>query len=73
MWSLIFSLSVICAVANAAPFDESLIGGHIMGGVNATIDEFPYQVSVHYNNFHTCGGVIIDRTTILTAAHCLAG
>lgn len=43
-----------------------------MGGRNATIEEFPWQVSLINitNGRHFCGGFIIDRFTIGTAAHC---
>ncbi|EFZ02214.1 peptidase S1 domain protein [Metarhizium robertsii] len=49
-----------------------------IGGTNATMDQFPYQVSVQrrvqtfdcHFGVHTCGGIIIARNKILTAAHC---
>lgn len=44
----------------------------IVGGRNATIEEFPWQVSIINitNGRHFCGGFILDRFTIGTAAHC---
>nr|AXF35736.1 serine protease 2 [Holotrichia oblita] len=52
------------------------LDGKIIGGVNATIEEFPYQVSVQEygeNNIHVhiCGGAIISSDYVLTAAHCI--
>ncbi|RZC38769.1 uncharacterized protein BDFB_007927, partial [Asbolus verrucosus] len=41
-----------------------------MGGEPATIEEFPYQVSVIYGDMHNCGGSIIHPQFVLTAAHC---
>lgn len=35
------------------------------------IEEFPWQVSILDANGHFCGGVIIDKRRILTAAHCI--
>ena len=43
----------------------------IIGGTQATIDEFPYQVSLRRNGDHYCGGAIISPWHILTAAHCV--
>ncbi|XP_033229523.1 granzyme K-like [Belonocnema kinseyi] len=39
--------------------------------VNANPGEFPYQVSLQYYHQHFCGGAIIKKEYILTAAHCL--
>lgn len=38
-----------------------------------TIEQIPWQVSLERGNTgrHFCGGSIIDRSTILTAAHCV--
>uniref|UniRef100_A0A336L267 CSON003054 protein n=1 Tax=Culicoides sonorensis TaxID=179676 RepID=A0A336L267_CULSO len=44
----------------------------IVGGVPASIGEFPSQVSIQTNkNRHLCGGVLIDYDYILTAGHCV--
>lgn len=45
----------------------------IVGGQNATIEEFPWQASLLNGTTgrHFCGGTILDRYTVLTAAHCV--
>ena len=52
--------------------DEDL---KIVGGHEVTPHSIPLQVSVQYrvNNFHFCGGSVIDEWTIVCAAHCVVG
>ncbi|XP_077256096.1 chymotrypsin-2-like isoform X1 [Temnothorax americanus] len=49
------------------------IDTQIVGGRLAELGEVPYQVSLQRTatNEHFCGGVIISRYYILTAAHCI--
>lgn len=43
----------------------------VIGGDSVNIAQFPYQVSVQVLEFHACGGSIISKQYILTAAHCI--
>lgn len=43
----------------------------ILQGENTTIEEHPYQVSLHKSGWFICGGSIISEYYVLTAAHCL--
>jgi len=45
----------------------------IVGGVDAPDGLYPYQASLRRSNDkkHFCGGAVISKNHIITAAHCL--
>lgn len=45
----------------------------IIGGDDTSPGEFPWTVSIKLNGQPICGGSLIDKTWILTAAHCVVG
>merc|ERR1711971_1185434 len=66
------------AISNACPCgikgsnDEG--DGRIVGGDDADVQEYPWQVGIEINGqFPWCGGSLISETEILTAAHCTSG
>ena len=49
------------------------ISPRIIGGIEATQDRFSYAVSLQSHMGHFCGGTLIAKDVILTAAHCQGG
>ncbi|KAJ8001646.1 hypothetical protein DPEC_G00171630 [Dallia pectoralis] len=42
----------------------------IMGGVNASEGEWPWQVSLQISGQHVCGGSLVSSQWVVSAAHC---
>ena len=90
---LLPTLGSLCAIAAAtglAPAGSRLTAqalgarssrarASIVGGADASIAGFPFQVALYDPAAGSpaagffCGGVIVDATHVITAAHCLAG
>jgi secreted trypsin-like serine protease len=81
---LMLCLSISCAVAvqaspaAAASFARGPLVPYIVGGQEASISQFPWQVFVLVRAEEgenvteaSCGGSILDATHVLTAAHCV--
>ncbi|GAA6102257.1 transmembrane protease serine 4b isoform X3 [Tachysurus ichikawai] len=45
----------------------------IVGGTDTTIESWPWQVSLHWDTQHVCGGSLISTHWLISAAHCFTG
>jgi len=50
--------------------DEDAPVKQIVGGTEAEVGSYPFQVAVLYNGFQGCGGSLIAEDWVLTAGHC---
>jgi len=82
MMRLVLSAAVLLSVSAikdfpAIPLKDQVGVGRIVGGSEAGDGEFPWQVSLRsiggIGATHFCGGSVIDKDWVLTAAHCCAG
>lgn len=77
--AFVLALCVVCTtstkLSNIEHATEIDMETRIIGGEDAKLGQFPYQVSLRnaLNRQHFCGGSIISQRFILTAAHCTQG
>ncbi|KAJ8942827.1 hypothetical protein NQ318_022842 [Aromia moschata] len=74
--SVVVLLAVV-VVANCAPQGREVplspFEGRIVGGHDADIKDYPYQLSLLFKGRHMCGASIIGEKWALTAGHCVDG
>ncbi|XP_048038412.1 elastase-1-like isoform X1 [Megalobrama amblycephala] len=73
----ILLLSALAALALAEPryMEDQAIEERVVGGEVASPNSWPWQISLQYlsggSYHHTCGGSLVRRNWVLTAAHCV--
>ncbi|KRF97482.1 uncharacterized protein Dwil_GK27075 [Drosophila willistoni] len=67
--SLIPVLGLLLTLSgNVSFFADAIIGSHF-----AVDGQFPYQIALIYDGKQKCGGSVVTKHMILTAAHCVTG
>lgn len=64
--SLVLILLIAAATAMMTGPESAIVGGS-----DATVEEYPYMAGVFNLGLPTCGGAIINTRSVLTAAHCI--
>lgn len=71
MFCLVIAITLLLTTKAASQtYEVPTIDGRIVGGTPTSIKKYPYQVSLQYHSSHICGGAIISKDYVVTAAHC---
>uniref|UniRef100_A0A3Q4AS12 pancreatic elastase n=1 Tax=Mola mola TaxID=94237 RepID=A0A3Q4AS12_MOLML len=77
-----FDCTALCACSVLAELrpeprylEDDAVEERVVGGEVARANSWPWQISLQYksgsNYYHTCGGTLIKRGWVMTAAHCV--
>jgi len=66
-------MRVLLLLCLALPVFSENIDSRVVGGSNANIANYPWQLSLRVSGSHSCGASIISATKAVTAAHCGGG
>jgi hypothetical protein len=65
--------TLVLAACSQAPAPTDELEPQIVGGTVATAGEYPWMAQLKYRGRFSCGGSLVARSWVLTAAHCVNG
>jgi trypsin len=71
---IVLSLCIVGSLAVPTPLRiDPALSWRVVGGGPAPEGTYPYIISLQYNGRHNCGGSIVSKNYVITAAHCVDG
>jgi Trypsin len=70
---LVTLTTLLLAACSQAPTPTDALEPQIVGGTVATAGEYPWMAQLKFRGRFSCGGSLVARSWVLTAAHCVNG
>lgn len=68
-----FNSTLLLKNGNSSYFNYNGTINRIVGGKPLNINQVPFQIGLFRNGYFICGGSLLSRDWVLTAAHCIDG
>lgn len=69
--ALLVIVVALASTVNSSPGPRESLENRIVGGEIVSIEDYPFQTSLFFQQSFRCGGVIISDVFVLSAAHCV--